>query len=261
MTLPDLQSLLNEKAVVSVLSAIGGTLFGVVLSALRGRLKVIEYTVAHDRLGLSADDAIFGSVRVTWQGVDLTNLYSSVVTVENSTLNDFTNLKLKVYTGDTSLLNERTEINGTTYVLKYTPEFEASIGVPVGAKPTDAQFDIFRHSREYAVPVLNRGQRLVLHYLTTVPNSASSPNVWVDLLHQGAQISFRPLLQQVHGVPIKIALSLGLLACFFVLVLSSFYVRQPWVAASISMVFGLMAQSVGAGIYRGVRFVSRMLSK
>jgi hypothetical protein len=261
MTLPDLQSLLDDKAIFSGLSVIGGTLIGSVLSALRGRLKVIEYTVAHDRVGMSADDAIFGSVRVTWQSVDLTNLYSSVVIVENSTSTDFTNLKLKVYTGDTSLLNERTEIPGTTYILKYTPEFAASIAVPAGTTPTDAQFDLFRHNREYIVPVLNRGQRLVLHYLSTVPNSTTGPSVWVDLLHQGAQISFRPLLQQVHGVPIKIALPLGLLACLVVLVLSSIYVQQPWVAASIAMAFGLVAQSVGAGLYRGVRRVLRMLSK
>lgn len=261
MNLPDLQYLLDNKLVISVFSVFSGTLIGSVLTALRGRLKVIEYTVVHDRVGLSTDDAIFGSVRVIWQGVDLTNLYSSVVTVENSTSTDFTNLKLKVYTGDTSLLNERTEIPGTTYTLKYTPDFAASIEVPTGATPTDAQFQIFRHNREYIVPVLNRGQRLVLHYLTTVPNSHSSPSVWVDLVHQGAQISFRPLLQEVHGVPIKIALPLGLLACLVVLVLSSVYVKQPWVAASIAMSFGLVAQSVGAVIYRGVRLVLLMLSK
>lgn len=261
MTIPDLQSLLENKAVISVLSIVGGTLMGTVATVLRSRLKVIEYTVAHDRIGLSADDAIFGSIRVTWQGVDLTNLYSSVVTVENSTSTDFTKLRLKVYTGNTSLLNERTEIPGTTYVLKYTPEFAAETAVLPGATPTEAQFDLYHHNREYIVPVFNRGQRLILHYLTTVPNSSDGPSVWVDLLHQGAQISFRPLLHQVHGVPIKLALPLGLLACLVVLVLSSLYVEQPWVAASIAMTFGLVAQSIGAGIYRGARFLLRMLSK
>ena len=57
------------------------------------------------------------------------------------------------------------------------------------------------------------------------------------------------------------ALPLGLLACLVVLVASALYVEQSWVAALIAMAFGLVAQSVGAGIYRGARFVFRMLSK
>lgn len=257
--LPDIQQLLDSKALVSGISILAGALLGNFIAVYRGRIKVLEYTVTHDRIGLSANDAIFGNVRVTWQGHEVTNLYSSVVTVINGTTADYTNLKLKVYTGNTLLLTERTEIAGTTHVLKWTPEYAAQLQIPAGGVPTDQQYNTHRHSREYLVPVLNRGQRAVMHFLTTVPNQNETPEIWVDLLHPGAQIEFRLLTQQIHGVPVRLALPLGLLASLFVLVALSFLVSEVWAAALIAMVVGLVAQSIGAWIYRAFRFIKRIV--
>lgn len=259
MTLPDIQQLLDSKILLSGISILVGALLGNFISVYRGRIKVLEYTVTHDRIGLSADDAIFGNVRVTWQGHNLTNLYSSVVTVVNGTSVDYTNLKLKVYTGNTLLLTERTEISGTTHVLHWTPEYAATLQIPAGGAPTDQQFNTYRHSREYHVPVLNRGQRAVMHILTTIPNQNESPLIWVDLLHPGAQIQFRLLTQQIHGVPVKLALPLGLLASIAVLIAVSFLLSEVWAAALIAMIVGLGAQSIGAWVYRGVRFVKQIV--
>lgn len=99
MTLPDLNQLIENKALLAVLSAVGGGLVGNLVAVLRSRVKTLEYTVNHDRMAFSADDAIFGSIRVTWQNHDVTNLFSTRVTLENQTGKDFTNLKIKVYTG------------------------------------------------------------------------------------------------------------------------------------------------------------------
>ena len=259
MALPDFQQLLDSKLLVSGISILGGALLGNFIAVYRSRIKVLEYTVTHDRIGLSADDAIFGNVRVTWQGYNLTNLYSSVVTVINGTTVDYTNLRLKVYTGSTLLLSERTEISGTTHILHWTPEYAASLQVVAGGAPTEQQLNTYRHSREYHVPVLNRGQRAVMHFLTTVPNQNETPAAWVDLLHPGAQIQFRLLTQQIHGVPVKLALPLGLLASLAVLLAVSYLLTEVWAAAVIAMVVGLIAQSIGAWIYRAIRFVKQLI--
>ncbi len=259
MTLPDIQQLLDSKLLVSGISLLAGALLGNFIAAYRSRIKILEYTVTHDRIGLSADDAIFGNVRVTWQGHEVTNLYSSVVTVLNGTTVDYTNLKLKVYTGSTLLLTERTEISGTTHILHWTPEYAALLQIPADGVPTDQQFNTHRHSREYHIPVLNRGQRAVMHFLTTVPNRNEKPAIWADLLHPGAQIQFRLLTQQIHGVPVRLALPLGLLASLFVLVGVSFLLNEVWAAALIAMVVGLVAQSIGAWIYRGIRFLKQIV--
>lgn len=259
MVLPDIQQLLDSKILISGISILSGALIGNFIAVYRSRIKILEYTVTHDRIGLSANDAIFGDVRVTWRGHDLTNLYSSVVTVYNGTSVDYTNLKLKVYTGKTLLLTERTEVSGTTHVLHWTPEYANSLLVPAGGVPNDQQVSTYRHSREYQVPVLNRGQRTVMHLLTTAPDPNEPPAIWVDLLHPGAQIQFRPLTQQIHGVPVKLALPLGLLVSLAALVAVSILLTEVWAAALIAMVIGLFAQSVGAWVYRGIRFVKQIV--
>lgn len=255
----DIQQLLNNKLFLSAASAIGGALLGNFIAIYRNRIKLIEYTVTHDRVGLSADDAIFGSVRVTWQGQDVTNLYTSTVTIQNTTLNDYTDLKIKVYTGNTLLLTERAEIAGTTYIPRFTDEYLQAIHIPEGVSPTAEQIDLYRHQREYRIPVLNRGQRVIMHYLTSVPTSNEGPAVWVDMLHPNAQVAFRPIAQQIHGVPIKLALPLGLLACLLIFIFVSIFISETWVAAAITLVVGLIAQSIGAWLYRALRFMKRLI--
>lgn len=259
MGLPDFEKLLDSKTILATFSALAGALFGNFVAVYRNRIKVLEYTVTHDRVGLSANDAIFGTIRVTWQGSDVTNLYTTVVTIQNTTSSDYTSLRVKVYTGNTLLLTERTEIAGTTYSLRFTEDYLRSINVPSSATPTEDQFHLVRHQREYVIPVLNRGQRVILHYLTSVPTSNEGPSVWVDLLHPSAQIVFRPLVQQIHGVPVRLALPLGLFVCLAIFVAISTFISEPWAAAAIAMVAGLMAQTIGAGFYRAYRFFKHIV--
>lgn len=259
MPLPDLSQLIDSKALLAALSAVGGGLFGNLIAVLRSRVKTLEYTVIHDRMAFSADDAIFGSIRVSWQNHDVTNLFSTRITLENQTGKDFTNLKIKVYTGDTLLLGERTEIPGTTYILKWTDDYQQQVQVSPGFDPTEQQFKTYNHLREYFVPVLNRGQRVVMTYLTTVPSAEQAPGAWLDMLHEGAKVQYRQTVPQVHGVPVRLAISVGIVACLAVLIVASFTITEPWAAATICMVFGLFAQSVGAILYHGLRFVKALV--
>jgi len=168
---------------------------------------------------------------------------------------------MTVYTGNTLLLTERTEIVATTQVVRWAPDFQQRLQVPAGNQPTEQQFNTYYHSREYLVPVLNRGQRAVFHFLTTVPQAhvAEGPLVWVDLLHPGAQISFRPLTPQIHGVPVRLAIRLGLFVCLMVLIATSVLLDEVWAAAFLCMVVGLFAQSVGAAAFRIGLFLKRII--
>lgn len=77
MTLLDLNQLIDSKVLQAAISAIGGGFIGNLIAGLRSRVKTLEYTVSHDRMAFSADDEIFGSIRVTWQNHDVTNLFST----------------------------------------------------------------------------------------------------------------------------------------------------------------------------------------
>ena len=95
--------------------------------------------------------------------------------------------------------------------------------------------------------------------LTTVQNGINGPSVWLDILHEGVQVQFRQTVPQVHGVPIRLALSIGLITCLVVLVLSGMFISEAWVAAVICMICGLFAQIIGAFIYRVFRLLKALV--
>ncbi len=190
----------------------------------------------------------------------MTNLYTSRVELSNRTGKDLTDLKVKVYTNDdTIIFGERTAIPGTTHVLKFTDEFSQVLKVSPGEKPSEQQFKTYNHRREYVVPTLNRGQSVVMTYLSSAPNGAAGPSVWLDLLHPGVRVQYRIIVAQVHGVPVRIALILGLISAVVAFVLSSLYLDEPWAAALVCLVVGLAAQSVGALLFRVAAFAKALV--
>lgn len=96
-------------------------------------------------------------------------------------------------------------------------------------------------------------------YLTTVPGGTQAPGAWLDMLHEGAKVQYRQVVSQVHGVPVRLAVSVGIVACVAVLAVTRVIVSEPWAAATVCMVFCLFAQSVGAFIYRGLRFIKAIV--
>src|SRR4051812_4332365 len=91
----------------SIGTAIGATLTHFV-SSYRGRVQELEYWVKHDRLGLATNDPIHGLTQILWRGQALNNLYSSTLTLKNTTSRDFKELIIAVYSQEpTFLLSEQ----------------------------------------------------------------------------------------------------------------------------------------------------------
>lgn len=259
MGLPEIGALVTSRPAAALLGALVGALFTSILTAYRNRLQVLEYWVHHERVAFASEDPIFGSVRVTWQGAEVANLFVSTVTIANNGASDYVDVELKVYTGKTLLLTERGEIAGTTHVPQWTEAFQRRLTVPQGVEPTEQQRDTYWHSREYAIPVLNRGQRAVFSYLTSVPLGQEPPMAWVDLLHKGTTLAFREPAPEIHGVPVRLALPLGLAVCVALTVVAVLFVYPPWLAAAICLVAGLFAQSLGAALYRFTLYAKKTL--
>ncbi len=100
-----LQLLTNEY-----ISIIAGGLGGVITAWLTQRVLnkrgVFTYFVNHTRVGVSAENAIFGSVAVSWNGNSIPNLYLSTLEMKNESMNDYENVVVQAYTNDTKLLTE-----------------------------------------------------------------------------------------------------------------------------------------------------------
>ncbi|MDM0086737.1 MULTISPECIES: hypothetical protein [unclassified Variovorax] len=259
MGVPDVTQLLDHKWVISAVSLVIGGLISNLIGVLRSRVRVLEYSVAHDRVAIAANDLIFGTVQVSWNGQDVTNLSFSRVLLTNGTGKDLADLSLKAYAGQgTTLLTQQPGIMGLSDVLPFTASYEAALKVSPGEGPTDAQRALYHRERRYTVPVFNRGQTIELRYLTmTGPNVG--PSVWLDMQHVGLKLVHRELVPLVHGVPLKLALAIGLVSVGIIYALSSLFIQESWAAAGICLLAGLSAQLLGAAIFKAFRGVTRVV--
>jgi hypothetical protein len=207
---------------------------------------------------MSADDAVFGSVRVTINGNPVQNLFSSTVELVNQSTKDFEKLPIRVYTGDVSLHSERSELVGTTQIIPPSPTYLEEIAVKTGEKPTEAQLKIWTSRRDYLVPVLNRGQKVRFTYLC-IANSDQPPEIYVEIQHQGVLVKFQPPTPQYMDVPQARAALLGSMIGIAALAAISKFSLASAAIGLVALVYGLLAVVPGAVMYRVLRKIKRWL--
>jgi hypothetical protein len=251
---------LGRDIIISLVSLVAGALITAVATKLQNRTAKLTYSTTVQRVALAADDPVFGAVRVSWRDMNVRNLHMATVEIENSSGRDFENVDLKVYTHqETVLLNEFTAVVNTPYIVEWSPEFRASLAVAPGAEATDNQLRIYNHSREYRVPVINRGQMLRLNYLCTRPADDTPPFVYVSTVLKGAKLVQQIRTALVLGVPVPLAVIRGSVISFLTVIACGLFVRNVWIASAVSMSVGLFAQIIGAFLYTAERRVRNLL--
>ena len=98
---------LDNRLLLAVASGVLGVILTLLTQRILQKRGVFAYFVRHNRVGLSTDDPVFGSVRVTWNDNPVDNLYISTVELRNESLNDYENVAARVFTSDTILLNRK----------------------------------------------------------------------------------------------------------------------------------------------------------
>jgi len=237
-------SFMESRYFLAVASGFGGIVITLITQYILNKRGLFTYSVRHERVNVSADDAVFGSVRVTWNGNPVANLYLSTVELINYSMKDYENVVVKAFTSDTVLLTERTEIVGTIQIAKWVDEFARQLAVAPGQQPTDAQLELHGMRREYLLPTVNRGQIVRLHFLNAAKTQAG-PSIWLDVLHKGVKVKFRPARPEIFGVPLPTAVWIGMaLGILFWAILIKF-IHILWLAALLAFVYGLFAQIPG----------------
>src|SRR5690242_1442129 len=112
--------LFGNRVVVAVASAIFGIILTLVTERISHKRGLFTYSVWHNRVGVSAEDRVFGSVQVTWNNNPVANLFSSTVEMRNESLHDYENVIVHVYSANTILLNEQTGIVGSVLPFYWT---------------------------------------------------------------------------------------------------------------------------------------------
>lgn len=247
-----------KEAAIGVASGLGGMFVTMLTQYVQSRRGLLTYFVTHNRVGLSTDDIVFGSVRVTWNGNPVANLYSSTIELTNRSAHDFENIKVRAFTNDSDLLTEKTEIVDTSHFLVWTPEYAKQMHVEKGSEATPAQIALVRSSREYLVPVLNRGQSIRIHFLNAA-KSQEMPTIFLDILHKGIRVEYRNPEELVLGVGRGQAALAGTALGFVVV---GFLISCPpplWLAVLIAFAYGLTAQAPGAVMVKSLRWISRLI--
>jgi len=233
-------TLIDSTIFVGIASALGGIIITVITQSLLNKRGLFTYHVFHDRVALSADDAVYGSVKVTWNDHPVSHhLYLSTVELTNESMKDFDSVVVRVCTNNTLLPSQRTAIVGTTRRIDFTDEYRKATAVADGKEPTDAQFEIYRHRRDYLVPTMNRGQILRFQYLNVV-HPEEQPVIDVDILHKGVKCKFQIPKPQFLGVPRSDAVLAGTLVGLVAVVVVIIYAESLPVAALLSFLIGCL---------------------
>ena len=239
---------------VALVAAVAGGLVTQLVTALRARTARFRYSTRVERVGTSADDPMFGEVRVQWRNNDVRNLYTAVIEIENTSGRDFEDVDLTIYTGNnTLLLSERTAMIGSPNVVPWSPDYKARLEVPAGGAVTQAQWDTYNHRREYLVPVFNRGQVLEFYYACTRPNDDSLPHVFVNAPVKGVKLLYRQTANLVLGVPFELALVRGTVSALLVSALAAWLSGSIWIATAVGFLAGYTALAQGALVSKAMR--------
>ncbi|WP_369160482.1 hypothetical protein [Candidatus Thiodiazotropha sp. LNASS1] len=248
----DISTLIENKVVLALLSAFGGILTAVLVQQWLNRRSLFTYNVLHNQVGQSADDAIYGSVQVTWNGNQVARLYLSTIELINQSTKDFEGVVVRVFTNNSKLLTQHTQIVGTTRIVDFTENYKHDIAVPDGQEPTEQQFDFYWHQRDYIIPTFNRGQTVRFEFLNTV-DGETSPEIWLEVLHKGVNCKFRVAQQQFMGVTQPTAALAGTLVGFLFVVAMLMFLENTVVAAILAYTMGLLVLVPGALAIKGYR--------
>lgn len=246
--------ILQSEYISIIAGGLGGIFTAWLTQRVLNKRGIFIYSVTHNRVGITAEDAIFGNVAVSWNNKPIQNLYLSTIEMKNESMNDYENVVISAYSNDTQLMTEQTQLLDTPNILEWSEKYKKLMHVETGNTPTETQWNTYNSSREYIVPILNRGQSIKITYLNSA-KGISMPSIWLSVAQKGVRLKFQGPRNQILGVPQGQAALFGVLIGIAVLVALSLFVAEPWVAAIIGMTYGLVAQVPGAYTIKLIRRV------
>jgi len=251
----DIATIIQSKYLIAALSGIGGIFATIFIQNWLNRRALFTYNVFHNQVGLSADDAIYGSVKVTWNNNPIARLYLSTIELSNESSKDFESVVVRVFTNNTNLLTQSSQIIGTTRILEFSEGYQERISVPTGEEPTEDQFHLYCRQREYLIPTMNRGQKVKIEFLNAA-DTDERPCILLEILQKGIICKFKVAQQLFMGVPQQTAALVGSIVGLFTILIMLYYMNNIWLSGVAVYFIGLIVLVPGAytiKIYRKVK--------
>lgn len=255
----DIPALIDNKLLLAVVSLIGGAIIVIVTQFLLNKRGLFTYYVTHSRVGISADDVEYGSVKVTWNDNPIAHLYLSTIVLVNKCMKDYDSVEVQVYTNNTKLLTETTAIIGTPKIIHLTEEYKEKLTIPAGSEPTEEQAQIYFRQRDYIVPTMNRGQEVKFQFLNSA-HSEEQPAIYLDILHKGVVCKYQTHEIQIYGVSQTKAALVGTVVCLMTVAIIINNVEDITQVALASFFLGLIAVIPGAYIIKLYHMFYKLLA-
>lgn len=251
-----LQMIIQSDFFPAITGGIGGVITAWLTQRVISKSGVFTYFVNHLRVGISTEDAIFGTVAVSWNGNPIPNLFLSRLELKNESMNDYENVVIRAYTSDTLFLSEQTQILDSPNILEWSEDYKNKVHIEPNHEPTEQQRAIYHGQREYIIPIMNRGQAVRLTYLNSAKVQGNeTPKIWLSVFKKGVKLKFRNPQSQIFGVPQPRAAFFGVFIGVAVIITLVLLVQNSWVIAISAFAYGLIAKIPGAF---SIKFLQRI---
>jgi len=145
---------------------------------------------------------------------------------------------------------------GTTEFVRHSPEYQKELEIPPGEAPTEAQINTYRTRRDYFIPFLNRRQTVRFQYLNA-SQTPDPPWIFLECIHHGVVIKYRPPQTIFFGVERRIAVITGTIAGIVFVSALVLLSPSPWLTGIACFFYGAVVEVPGAGIVKVHRAIRR----
>lgn len=211
-----------------------------------------------NRVALSTEDVHFGRIEVLWQGNTVPNLYLATFRIENSSYTDFENLETRIWCGsNVKLLQDNINHEESTFEISYSDEYNDKITFPENSEPSPYQVNFYRSTRDYLIPVFNRGSHVRIQVLCL--SEDAEPKVFLDIRKKGVVIRRQFPQQQFWGEPVTVLLPWTILSSI-IITAGICSIQNIWIVGFLALFVGLFGQFWGAVIYKTLKKIRNLIS-
>ena len=259
------KTLLNEliDPLPASLWAIGGAILSQMWYRYRQRMVTLRWQVLHQSLGISTNDALFGSIEVRYNNNPVPNLYFSTIDIHNESNSDLSEIELNlVFNDGTVIYISHGAVLGSANNLPFTESFASGLADVVQIPTDDPKWSEratpYMRRRDYRVPTLNRGASVRIGMLVQAPEN-QTPIIQLASDHLGLKLVYHGPRPLIFGVERNTATLSGLFTGLIAILLVSSTQLGRNSAITVCFVIGCTTAAMGAIVVRAIRWTRRIL--
>lgn len=193
----------------AALTAVVGNLW----RRIQNRMCVLRFSSRHTSLARPVDDIFGGKLQVLFRGQELKGVFVTEAYFQNDSATDLENLVLTMeYRNGEKFKGAKGRVSGSSKNLSFSQDFQERVDRCTAANASQspcADFEYCVKTREFVVPVLNRGATVEVTILTHAENT---PRLYAFCNHKGVKVVEEIEQKAVLGVPQLAAAIVGLIA-------------------------------------------------